>query len=394
MIPAFYEFRSATKIVSGDGAIEHIPFELANLGVTRPLVITDKRIRELGLTKVVLDALADSTLEAAVVFDDVPVDSSVEVANNVARLYKERGCDGIVAVGGGSVLDTAKGAAIVLATGATDLMDFRGSEVLSNMPMPPLVAVPTTAGTGSEVTGAAVIKDTARDVKMAFVSFDLQPHVAVLDPRMTVGLPPRITASTAMDALVHSVEAASCRQRNPLSDAYAYSAIALVRDNLDTVLGDGRDKRARHAMANAALMAGVAFSNSMVGVVHAIGHACGGVAHVAHGDAMAILLPHCMEFNLDACADAYGELLLPLAGADRYAETPPADRPAAAVAAVRSMLTVCADRGGLPLKLADVGVTAAQLPDIARVALDDGSVAMNPKDVSLADAVAILKAAL
>lgn len=394
MIPAFYEFRSATKIVSGDGAIEHIPFELANLGVARPLVITDKRIHELGLTKIVLDALADSTLEPAVVFDDVPVDSSVEVANNVARLYKEQGCDGIVAVGGGSVLDTAKGAAIVLATDAADLMDFRGSEVLSNTPMPPLVAVPTTAGTGSEVTGAAVVKDTARNVKMAFVSFDLQPHVAVLDPRMTVGLPPRIAASTAMDALVHSVEAASCRQRNPLSDAYAYSAIALVRDNLETVLGDGRDKRARNAMANAALMAGIAFSNSMVGVVHAIGHACGGVAHVAHGDAMAILLPHCMEFNLDVCADAYGELLLPLAGADTYAATAPTERPAAAVAAVRSLLALSADRGGLPLKLADVGVTAAQLLDIARAALDDGSVAMNPKDVSLADAVAILQAAL
>ena len=394
MIPAFYEFRSATKIVSGDGAIEHIPFEVANLGVTRPLVITDKRIRELGLTQVVLDALADSTLEPAVVFDDVPVDSSVEVANNVARLFKERGCDGIVAVGGGSVLDTAKGAAIVLATGAADLMDFRGSEVLSNVPIPPLVAVPTTAGTGSEVTGAAVIKDTERDVKMAFVSFDLQPHVAVLDPRMTVGLPPRITASTAMDALVHSVEAASCRQRNPLSDAYAYSAIDLIRENIYAVLGDGRDKRARLAMANAALMAGIAFSNSMVGVVHAIGHACGGVAHVAHGDAMAILLPHCMDFNLDVCGDAYGELLLPLAGADVYAATALSARPAAAVAAVRALLAVCADRGGLPLHLGDVGVSESQIADIARVALDDGSVSMNPKDVSLDDAVAILRAAL
>ena len=394
MIPAFYEFRSATKIVSGEGAIEHIPFELANLGVTRPLVITDKRILELGLTRIVLDALADSELGGAVVFDDVPVDSSVQVANSVAQLFRDRGCDGIVAVGGGSVLDTAKGAAIVLATGGADLMDLRGSEVLSNMPAPPLVAVPTTAGTGSEVTGAAVIKDTARDVKMAFVSFDLQPHVAVLDPRMTLGLPPRITASTAMDAVVHAVEAASCRQRNPLSDAYAYSAITLVRENLETVLSDGRDKRARLAMANAALMAGIAFSNSMVGVVHAIGHACGGVAHVAHGDAMAILLPHGMEFNIDVCGDAYAELLLSLAGADVYAATAPADRPAAAVAAVRAMLATCADRGGLPLRLSEVGVSVSQIADIAWVALGDGSISFNPKDVSLQDAEEILKAAL
>ncbi len=394
MIPAYYEFRSATKILSGDHAIEHIPFELKNLGVTRPLVVTDARIRALGLTDVVLSALADSRLEPAVVFDDVPVDSSVETANAVARLYAHRGCDGVVAVGGGSVLDTAKGACIVLAAGADDLMAYRGSEVLSNLPLPPLVAVPTTAGTGSEVTGVAVVKDTVRDIKMAFVSFDLQPNVAVLDPRMTMGLPPRVTASTAMDALVHAVEAASCLQHNPLSDAYAHAAIALIRDNLVEVLTDGRDAAARVAMANAALMAGVAFSNAMVGGVHALGHACGGVAHVAHGDAMAILLPHCMEFNLETAAGVYGELLLPLAGAETYAATPAAARPAAAVSAVRSLLSLCEQFGDLPLKLSEVGVTEGQLDEIARVALDDGSVSFNPRNIALDDAVAILKAAL
>ena len=126
----------------------------------------------------------------------------------------------------------------MLASGGTDLLAMRGSEILSNPDLPPLVAIPTTAGTGSEVTGAAVIKDTARDVKMAFVSFDLAPDVAVLDPRMTIGLPARITASTAMDALVHSVEAASGRQANPLSDAYAHAAITLIRENLPVVLAD------------------------------------------------------------------------------------------------------------------------------------------------------------
>lgn len=394
MLPAYYEFRSATKILSGTNAIEHIVFELANLGVTRPLVITDKRIRSLGLTEVVLDALADSKLELPIVFDDVPVDSSVDTANAVARTYAEQGCDGIIAVGGGSVLDTAKGACIVIATDGSDLMAHRGSEVLCNAPFPPLIAVPTTAGTGSEVTGAAVIKDTDREVKMAFVSFDLQPQVAVLDPRMTLGLPPRITASTAMDALVHAVEAASGRQRNPLSDAYAFAAIDLVRENLSAVLTDGRDARVRLAMANAALMAGIAFSNAMVGVVHAIGHACGGVAHVAHGDAMAILLPHCMSFNLDVCAEEYARLLLPLAGPAAFAATPPAERPAAAIAAVRELLANCANLGELPLTLSAVGVTEAQLPDIARVAIDDASVSFNPRDVSLEDALGILRAAL
>ncbi len=393
MIPDYYEFRSATKVLSGRQAIEHVPFELANLGVSRVLVITDKRVRELGLVAPLLDALADSEVEVAAVFDDVPVDSSVNVANAIAEQYRAAGCQGIVAVGGGSVLDSAKGAAIAIASGGADLMTMRGSEILSHPALPPLVAIPTTAGTGSEVTGVAVIKDTERDVKMAFFSFDLAPQVAVLDPRMTVGLPPRTTASTAMDALVHSIEAASGRQHNPLSDAYAYAAITLIQEHLAPVLRDGRDVSARLALANAALMGGIAFSNSMVGAVHSIGHACGAIAHVAHGDAMAILLPHCMRFNLDACGDAYAELLLPLAGAETYAATPVEGRATAAIEAVESLLTTAAVVG-LPLRLSEVGVTAKQLDAIAQLALDDGSVAMNPRELTFADARAILEAAL
>jgi alcohol dehydrogenase len=393
MIPAYYEFRSATKILSGEHAIEHVPFELANLGVKRAFVVTDARVRELGLVQPVLDALADSSIELGELFDAVPVDSSVEVANSIAEQYRTTGCDGIVAVGGGSVMDSAKGAAIVLATGDGDLMSHRGTEILSNAGLPPLLAIPTTAGTGSEVTGVAVIKDTARDVKMAFVSSDLSPDVAVLDPRMTIGLPPRITASTAMDALVHAVEAASGLQRNPLSDAYAIAAITLIREHLPAVLADGKNVESRLALANAALMSGVAFSNSMVGSVHAIGHACGAIAHVAHGDAMAILLPHCMRFNLDAARPIYAELLLPLAGADVYATTPAENRAAAAIVAVEALLAVGA-RAGLPRTLAEVGVEEAQLDAIARLAIDDGSVAMNPRYLGEADARAILAAAL
>lgn len=393
MIPDYYEFRSATKVLSGTHAIEHVPFELANLGVSRVLVITDKRVRELGLVTPLLEALADSEVEVACVFDEVPVDSSVTVANAVAEQYRSEGCQGIVAIGGGSVLDTAKGAALVLVSGGAALMTMRGSEILSNPGLPPLVAIPTTAGTGSEVTGVAVVKDTERDVKMAFVSFDLAPQVAVLDPRMTVGLPARISASTAMDALVHSVEAASGLQRNPLSDAYAYAAITLIRDHLPAVLDDGRNQKGRLALSNAALMAGIAFSNSMVGAVHAIGHACGAIAHVAHGDAMAILLPHCMRFNLGTCDSAYAELLFPLAGADTYVSTPAQNRATAAINAVEALLTTCAGVG-LPLRLSDVGVTTAQLDAIAQLAIDDGSVAMNARALGFAEARSILEAAL
>lgn len=393
MIPAYYEFRAATKVLSGTHAIAHIPFELANLGVHRVLVITDVRVRALGLLTPVLDALAGSPIVAAAIFDDVPIDSSVDTVNAIAAQYRAAACDGIVVVGGGSVLDTAKGVALVLASGGADLLTMQGSEILSHAALPPVVAVPTTAGTGSEVTGVAVIRDAARHVKLAFVSFDLAPAVAVLDPRMTLGLPPRATAATAMDALTHAVEAASGRQRNPLSDAYAHASITLIREHLPAVLAGGGNERGRLALANAALMAGIAFSNSMVGVVHAVGHACGAIAHVAHGEAMAILLPHGMRFNRTVCAETYAELLLPLAGAEAFARTPANERATAAIDAVEALLTLGAAHG-LPRRLRDVGVRPDQLDAIAALAINDGAVAINMKDIALTDARDILQAAL
>jgi alcohol dehydrogenase len=394
VIPAYYEFANTAKVLSGDRAIENIPFELKNLRCSRALVLTNKQLRELKLVDIVLSALADGGIEVGVLYDDVPVDSSVAVVNDVAKAFADNGCDCIVAVGGGSVLDTAKGANIVLSTGATDLMKLRGSDRLVGRYMIPFVAVPTTAGTGSEVTGAAVIKDTERHVKMGFASFNLVPDIAVLDPRLTLGLPQRLTSSTGMDALTHAVEAFSCKQANPLSDAYARTAIDLVREYLPAAVNDGRDASARLAMANAALLAGVAFSNSMVGIVHALGHACGGVAGVPHGDAMAVLLPHGMEFNLACAGPRYGELLLHLAGPDVYARTPKADRPAAAIAAVRDLLDWLHERTGQPVTLSECGVTEAQLAKIAKVAADDGAIAFNAKDATREELLTVLKAAL
>lgn len=394
MIPAYYEFQNSAKILSGNRAIEHIGFELASLGASRPLVLTNQQLIDLKIAIVVLDALADTEATVATVFTDVPVDSSVTVVNEVARVYRETGADAIVAVGGGSVLDTAKGATIVLTHDATDLMQHRGAESLTGRRTVPFIAIPTTAGTGSEVTSAAVIKDTERHLKLSFQSLSLLPDAAILDPRMTVKLPARLTASTAMDALTHAVESVSCRQSNPLSDCYARAAIDLIRENLPTALDRPDDESARLALANAALMAGVAFSNAMVGIVHAMGHAAGGVAGVAHGDAMALLLPHGMAYNTDAVCDRYAEILPNLAGIDIYAATPPAERGQAAIDAVRAMLAMLHERTGLPLTLSEAGVRAEQIEKIAAVALDDAALSMNVKQPTLDELVTILEGAL
>jgi len=394
MIPAYYEFQNSAKILSGHRAIEHIGFELASLGVSRPLVLTNRQLLDLRIATVVLDSLRDTEATVVAVYTDVPVDSSVAVVNDVARVYREMGADAIIAVGGGSVLDTAKGATIVLTHDATDLMEHRGAESLRGRCSVAFIAIPTTAGTGSEATSAAVIKDTERHLKLSFQSLSLLPDVAILDPRMTLKLPPRLTASTAMDALTHAVESVSCRQANPLSDCYARAAIDLIRENLPVALDHPDDEHARLALANAALMAGVAFSNAMVGVVHAMGHAAGGIAGVAHGDAMALLLPHGMAYNSDAVCDRYAAILPNLAGVDVYAATPAADRGPAAIEAVTAMLEMLHERTGLPLTLSQAGVSAEQIPEIASVALDEAALSMNLKQPTYDELVAILEGAL
>ncbi|MFZ5353053.1 MAG: iron-containing alcohol dehydrogenase [Bacillota bacterium] len=394
MLPNYYEFQNSVKILSGKSAIENIPYELSNLGAKRPIILTNSMLVKFGLTGIVVGALKDLNMQIGCIYEDIPADSSIKVVNDIAKVYREKGCDSIIAVGGGSVLDTAKGLGIVISQNSDDIMNFMGNEILKRKDRVPFIAVPTTAGTGSEATLVAVIANPDRNVKMEFISYNLLPDVAVLDARMTKSLPARITASTGMDALCHAVEAYSCIQKNPLSDAYSFAAINLIREYLPLAVENGSDEKARLAMANASLMAGAAFSNSMVGLVHAIGHACGGECHVAHGDAMGILLPHCMEYNMDALKDSYGELLLPLGGAELYSCTAKQDRGSKSVEIIKGMLRMYNEKCGLPTRLSEVNVTENDLDRIAEKALNDGAIITNPKEADIKDILGILKKAL
>jgi alcohol dehydrogenase len=392
MIPWYYEFLNSVKIVSGNKALENIPFELKNLGSKRPIILTNDVLVKIGLVKNVLDAFDESDITIGALYVDIPPDSSIKVVNDIARVYRENHCDSIIAIGGGSVIDTAKGVNIVITEDTDNLMNFIGSEIITKK-MQPFIVIPTTSGTGSEATLVAVIANPEKNVKMEFISYHLLPDVAVLDPKMTISLPSRLTASTGMDALSHAIEAYTSTQKNPMSDAYAYAAVNLIREYLPKVVDDGKDEEARLAMANASLMAGASFSNSMVGVVHAIGHACGGVCHVPHGDAMTILLPYGMEYNMEVNADYYGELLLPLKGAEVYSQTPQHERSFKAVAAVREMSYGFNKICGLPIRLRDVGVIEEDFSKIAKTAINDGAVICNRKEVEYDDVIEILKKA-
>lgn len=393
MMPNYYEFQNSAKILSGEFALENIPSELIALDGKKVLLLSDKVLEKIGTMQKVIDAISVEEINISAVFTDIPADSSTEIISEIVKVYKEKNCNSIVAVGGGSVIDTAKGVRMILSQEKDNIMELAGCELISYGKHIPFIVIPTTAGTGSEVTLVAVILDKLKNVKMEFISYYLLPDVSVIDSRMTLTLPKKITASTGMDALCHAVEAYTCLQKNPISDAYAITSIELIRDNLIETVKDGNNKKLRLAMANASLMAGVAFSNSMVGLVHAIGHAMGGVSHVPHGDAMAILLPHCMRYNLDKLNDVYSKLLLYIAGEEVYINTPREERAEKVIEVIVEMLQELNKEAGLPIKLSDANVKKEDFEEIAKKALNDGAIIVNPKAAQKKDIIGILKKA-
>lgn len=392
MLPEYYEFKNSVKIISGKNAIENIPFELRSLGARRPLILTTQPMIEFGQLKILTNALKKINIDVGAMFKDIPQDSSMEIVNEISELYREKSCDSIIAMGGGSVIDTAKGVNMLVSTNASDLKEHMGLEILEGK-LKPLIVVPSTAGTGSEATLVSVIADTSRNVKMEFISYSILPDVAVLDPRMTATLPPRLTASTGIDALTHSIEAFTGLQKNPLSDTYALTSIELIANHLRTVVKNGKDEKSRLAMANASLMAGIAFSNSMVGIVHAIGHACGGVCHVPHGEAMTILLPYCMELNLHQCEDDYARILLAFSGAEIYCETPKKQRGRKCIDEISNYIMDLNKISGLPTKLRNVGVKKEDFETITNTAINDGAAIVNPVEVTYDRVMDILRRA-
>ncbi|OTG77991.1 alcohol dehydrogenase [Acinetobacter sp. ANC 5054] len=393
MAKPYYEFFCPVKVIAGHAALEHIPFELSTLGSKRPMIITDKGVRSNNLLAPIEAAFESTDAVIGYIFDDVPPDSSLETVRKAAQLYRDNNCDAIIAVGGGSVIDTSKATNILVSEGGDDLLKYSGAHNLPK-PLNPFFVIPTTSGTGSEVTMVAVVSDPEKNVKMAFASNYLMPHAAILDPRMTQTLPPHLTAMTAMDAMTHAIEAYTCMAANPISDAYATAAIKKISNNLFNVLDNTADAHGRLELAQASTMAGIAFSNSMVGLVHSLGHALGAVAHLPHGLCMNLFLPYVLEYNKETNGDKIADLLLVLAGPDIYAQTPAhlrADKAISTILTIRDRLFTLTK---LPRTLSETGkVTEAQLDEVAEKALNDGSIIYNPKEANLDDLKSILKKA-
>ena len=373
----WFEFQVPGKVICAGHCVESIGGEMDNVGGSKVLVVTDEGVQNAGLTQTVIDGVDSGSAEVVGVFDQVPPNSEIQVVQNCYDKVKESGADCLVSVGGGSVIDTAK-AVTILMVEAGDLLDHQSAVYIPSGPMPPHISVPTTAGTGSESTFAAVIADHEQKMKLIFQGAELAPTIAMLDPFVTTTLPPGLTASTGMDALTHCIEALHSEMHEPICDGLALHGIRLISKYIARATADGGDIEARTYMLIAANMGGIAFANAFVGIIHAMAHSLGGHFGTPHGVANAILLPCGMEFNL-----RYVEEGIP-ASYRRVAEAigldvSGDDDDTAARKAIQWLRELTMEIG-LPKQLSEVDVPEDGLADAATDAMLDGSMFNNPGD--------------
>lgn len=359
-----------------------------NMFGKKALIVSDKGIS--GIIDGPLDRVKAELARCDIayeVFDDVapnPRDTNMESGLEV---FKSTGCDVLVSVGGGSPHDCAKGIGI-LATHKGDLYeDYAGIERLTN-PLPPIICVNTTAGTGSEVTRHCVITNTKKKIKFVIVSWRNLPVVSINDPELMVGKPAALTASTGMDALTHAVECYVTLAANPATDCLALQSIELINKYLRRAVAYGQDIEAREGMAYASYLAGMAFNNAGLGYVHAMAHQLGGLLDMAHGVANAILLPHVERWNLMVNPEKFARIAVAL-GADISG----LGRMEAAEAAIKAMERLSQDVG-IPQGLASLGVKESDIKPMAELALQDGNAGCNPRVGTVKDIEALFHAAM
>jgi alcohol dehydrogenase class IV len=389
----FYQAANATRVIAGRDLLSSTGFELTKEGAHRVLVVTDQTIRGTGLVDRVVAGVEDGGVEVAGIFDDVPQDSSTAVCDRCAEEAAAAGADAFLAVGGGSVMDTAKVADALFTHGGTAadsegffLMPRADDGMGAPLPIAPLTCIPTTCGTGSEVSMGAVVKDEARKVKIEIADFPLFPRLAILDPESTRTLPPAIAAATGMDAMTHAIEGYVSLDWNAHQDGRSIVALRLIRDNLERAVAEPSDDEARGNMLVAASLA-ITIS---LGSTHSMSHPCGAQFGVPHGVANAINLPHVIRFNAGGGADIaaryrdINEVLGVEAGGSDEAIGD----------ALASHVEEMAARMGLPTRLSQVGVPESGIPDLVEGAMGDGLTLLNPREPSEEDYTALFKAAL
>jgi alcohol dehydrogenase len=380
-----FGFYIPTVTLMGVGCAGETGAQAKALGATKLLIVTDAGITKMGMADQIRKLLEEAGLQAIIFDGSEPNPTDINVRDGV-KVYRDNGCDGIVTLGGGSSHDCGKGIGLVIGNGG-DIRDFEGVNK-STKPMPPFLAINTTAGTASEMTRFCIITNTDTHVKMAIVDWRCTPNIAINDPRLMVGMPPSLTAATGMDALTHAVEAYVSTIATPITDACALKAIEIIAEYLRPAVANGDNMEARDKMAYAEYLSGMAFNNASLGYVHSMAHQLGGFYNLPHGVCNAILLPAVCEFNLISAprrfADigrALGEKVEGLSDVD------------AAIAAIRGIRRLSADIG-IPSGLKELNVKEDDLQVMAENAQKDACMLTNPRKATLEQVIGIYKSAM
>jgi alcohol dehydrogenase len=380
-----FGFFIPTVSLMGVGCAKETGTQAKALGAKHLLIVTDAMLAKIGIADQIKGYITAAGLQATVYDGAVPNPTDTSVRDGV-KVYKDNKCDGIVTLGGGSSHDCGKGIGMMIANGG-DIRDFEGVDKTTK-PMPPFLAINTTAGTASEMTRFCIITNSTTHVKMAIVDWRCTPNIAINDPLLMVGMPPALTAATGMDALTHAVEAYVSTIATPITDALAIKAIELIAKYLRPAVANGTNIEARDKMAYAEYLAGMAFNNASLGYVHAMAHQLGGFYNLPHGVCNAILLPEVSAFNKIACPERFADIAVALG--ENIAGLAPVDAADVAVAAIRKL----SKDVGIPEGLKGLGVKEADFDVMGNNAKKDACQFTNPRLATLDQVKAIYKAAL
>ncbi len=380
-----FGFYIPTVTLMGVGSSKETGAQVKALGAKKALLVTDKGISAMGMADQIKQQVEAAGV-SVVIFDGAepnPTDTNV---HDGVKVYQDNGCDSIISLGGGSSHDCAKGVGLVIGNGG-HIRDFEGVNK-STKPMPPFVAINTTAGTASEMSRFSVITNTDTHVKMVIADWRCTPNIAINDPVLMLGKPAPLTAATGMDALTHAVEAYVSTIATPITDACALQAIKLIAEYLSPAVANGENLEARDKMAYAEYLAGMAFNNASLGYVHSMAHQLGGFYNLPHGVCNAILLPAVSEFNAIACPKRFADIAVAL-GED-ISGLSPMDAAAKAVAAIRKLSAAI----GIPAGLKELNVKEEDLKVMAENAKKDACQLTNPRKATLEQVIGIFKAAM
>lgn len=375
----------APEFVYGAGALTLIGRYAKNFGARKALVVTDPVLVRAGWVEKAISSLGAENIPSVVFQNITPNPKDHEVAAGV-RFYQENGCNVIIAVGGGSPMDCAKGIGIAYSNGK-NVLEFEGVDEVP-MPGPPLICIPTTAGTSADVSQFSIITDTSRKVKIAIISKTVVPDVSLIDPEITTTMPSELTAATGMDALVHAVEAYVSNASSPVTDLTALAAIPLLVRNLIPAIENPQNIEYRNNMMMGSLLAGLAFSNASLGLVHAMAHSLGGLLDSPHGMCNALLLDHVVDFNYQVAPERYNQI--GLAMGLKLDELGQADCREALLKGIARLR----EGAGIKTTIGALGVAPKDISQLAFNAFNDPCLATNPREASVQDIERLYEKAL